>query len=332
MIGTTTLRVEIEGNQPEESPTKTLAPPAASPYPTVDPPSSGLHTVTESRRPPLAAPPAQLAIPGYETERELGRGGMGVVYKAIHRASGEAVAIKTILPAVKPTERDLQKFLRETEILRRLSHPLIVRYRDSGSAGDLIWFAMEYVPSCDVQRLLTREGPLPVRRAVPWALQLLEALGHAHQQGFVHRDVKPANLLASKPDQTSVVKLSDFGLARAYESSSISGLTMTGVTGGTPLFMPPEQILDLRSVRPAADQYSASATLYMLLTGQPIYPPGAPSDLFRRILQDEPIPIAARRNDLPPGLCDAIQRALSRRQEARFRDVGEFAGALRPFL
>jgi eukaryotic-like serine/threonine-protein kinase len=128
------------------------------------------------------------------------------------------------------------------------------------------------------------------------------------------------------------VKVADFGLARAYEASPLSGLTLTGMSGGTPPFMPPEQVLDMRNVKPAADQYSAAATLYRLLTGHHVFPPSASvQELFTRILQSEPTPIGTHRPDLPASLAAAIHRALARDPAARFADCRAFAAALKPF-
>ncbi len=298
--------------------------------------SAGKPTKASGSGPPPAAwdaatvPPVP-TVPGYRLEDELGRGGMGVVYRAVHLASGEVVAIKTVLPAVPPTPKAVAGFLREADVVRRLQHPNIVRFRDSGTTDGRVWFVMEYVPGADAAQLAAGQ-PLSVPRAVRWGLQLLDALTHAHDRGFIHRDVKPANLLITGPADAEVAKLSDFGLAKAYEASPLSGLTLTGSTGGTPHFMPPEQVLDLRSVKPPADQYAAAATLYRLLTAANLYPPAAGVvDLFAMILESEPIPITNRRPDLPPSLGAAIHRALARNPTDRFADCRTFAAALRPF-
>lgn len=272
------------------------------------------------------APPL---IPGYDLERELGRGGMGVVYQARCQADGSRAAIKTILPAVQPTEVMLARFLREVDILRELRHPHIVRFQQSGRAGDQLYFAMDFVPGKDAAGLLESQGPFAVNRAVRVLCQLLDALAYAHAKGFVHRDIKPANLLVTQEQGTEVAKLSDFGLARTYQASQLSGLTMTNRAGGTAAFMPPEQVLDFRTVKPAADQYAAAATLYQLLTGRFLYD-GAPSpiDLMMKILKEQPVPVRTRCPKLPPGLAAAIDRALARNPEDRFPDVTAFRHAL----
>jgi len=300
------------------------APPVTLPLPAAHPDA----TRTTGPRPASDV----LTIPGYRLVRVLGRGGMGVVYEATREATGERVAVKTILPNVQPTPNALAKFLREADIVRRLDHPGVVKFLDSGDANGTAWFAMEFVAGADAQALAAG-APLPVGRAVNWIIQALEALQYAHDRGFVHRDVKPSNLLvAPTASGSEVVKVADFGLARAYEASPLSGLTMTNTSGGTPPFMPPEQVLDMRSVKPPADQYSTAATLYRLLTGQHVFPPSASvQELFTRILQSEPKPISTHRPDLPAGLASAIHRALARDPAARFADCRAFATALKPF-
>src|SRR2546421_8925055 len=191
---------------------------------------------------------------------------MGVVYRARSRDDGSAVAVKTILPAVAPTPAAAGRFRRESDILRKLAHPNIVEYRDGGVAGGHLYFVMELVPGLDAAKIVARDGPIDPDRAADWIGQLLDALAHAPERGVVHPDVKPSNLLVVPGPGGELVKLSDFGLARTYETSSMSGLTVADSTGGTPSFMPPEQVTDFRGVKPTADQYAAAATLYFLVT------------------------------------------------------------------
>src|SRR5262249_4561296 len=150
----------------------------------------------------------------------------------------------------------------------------------------------------------------------------LDALAHAHLQGFVHRDVKPGNVLTTADDGRELLKLADFGLSRAYHASLMSGLTVVGTPGGTPGFMPPEQVLDFRNARPAADQYAAAATLYYCMTGQQIYQPvGTAVDRRRRVRNAEPLPLRQQGPPLPPRFAEVIRRALARDPRHRFPDV-----------
>ena len=280
-------------------------------------------------------------ITGYRICQELGRGGMGVVYQAQRESDQRDVALKTIIPRVRMRKDIMDRFLREANILRQLQHPHIVVFQDMGQTGDLVYFAMDLIAGTDANKLVQGEGPLPIGRAVRLFQQVLDALAYAHQKGFVHRDLKPANILIS-PLPTAgegpgargdfLAKVADFGLARTYQESPLSGLTVTGEMGGTPQYLPPEQVLNFRAVKPAADQYAAAATLYFLLTGKPHYDTaGNVQDFIKRILQEEPVRIEKRRADLPKTLADIIHRALAREPGQRFADVLELRQALEPF-
>jgi serine/threonine-protein kinase len=312
--GRTVLRVEVEPGEPDDDATEAPAAPPSPPAPYVGP--------TLDDQP----------YPGYEVIRELGRGGMGVVYEARRQTDGSSVALKVIIPAAAGTQAQIDRFLREVSILHGLDHPNIVAFRDVGAAGGRLFFAMEHVPGRDAERLIKEGGPLPLPRAVALVCQVLAGLAYAHARGFVHRDVKPSNVLVAEVGGADVVKLADFGLARVYQASQLSGLTLTGDVGGTPAFMPPEQITEYREAKPPADQYAAAATLYNLITGEYTYdlPPRGPLR-FAKILNESPVPILRRRPDLPPPLAAAIHRALARDPARRFPNVSELRKALEPF-
>jgi serine/threonine-protein kinase len=272
-------------------------------------------------------------IPGYRLVREVGRGGMGVVYQAVRAADGKRVAVKTILTphAVHPSQ--LAKFLRETAILRQLRHPNVVRYRDGGVIGDGAYLALDYVHGLDLRKVLKRWGQMSVPNAVRAVRHALAGLAHAHARRFVHRDLKPSNLLLEVRRGRQTVKLTDFGLARAYHASQLSGLTLAGEVGGTPAFLPPEQILNFRGAEPTADQYSMAASLYTLLTDSyPYNMSGAAPAVLARILDEDPVPLLDRRADLPLPLARVVHRAMERSPADRFRSVDEFAAALEPFV
>jgi serine/threonine-protein kinase len=255
----------------------------------------------------------------------MGRGGMGIVYRAICRSEGVVVAVKTIRPTAAVNEGDINRFLREASILKELEHPNIVAFREMGKAGGELYFVMEYVPGTDAGRLLKENrGPLEIRRAVGIICQMLSALEYTHKKGFVHRDIKPHNMLLTEVKGRGFVKLSDFGLARTYESSRISGLTMMGDIRGTSQYMAPEQITDFREAKPCTDQYGVAATLYHLLTNEFIFDfPNAINRKFQMILQDAPVPIQKRRSDIPDKLAAIVHRGLQRDPQKRFADVGE---------
>jgi serine/threonine-protein kinase len=279
--------------------------------------------------PPLAGGPL---VPGYRLVRELGRGSMGAVYLAHRESDGLEVAVKVIHPAQAENPEAVAHFLHEAAALGRFSHPNIVAFHEGGEAGDLLYFVMEYVRGTDVARVLAERPRVEPRTAVRLAVQVLDALAHAHAKGLVHRDIKPANvLLAELPDGKRQVKLADFGLARVYRASQISGLTHLGDLGGTPAYMPPEQITNYREVMPAADQYSTAAMLYHMLTGNWVFDlPPMPGGLLT-ILNTEPVPLVERRPDLPAELGEVIHKALAKKPADRYPDVVAFRQALVPF-
>jgi len=271
-------------------------------------------------------------VPGYRFIREIGRGNMGIVYLAKRERDGLQVAVKTIHPAQASNPTVTAQFLSEADTLGRFDHPNIVKFHETGETDGLLYFVMEHVSGTDVAKVLKDRPRVEVRTAIRLAIQVLDALAHAHARGLVHRDIKPANiLLAELPDGKRQVKLADFGLARVYRASQISGLTHVGDLGGTPAYMPPEQITNYREVMPAADQYSTAAMLYHMLTGNWVLDlPPMPGGLLT-ILNKEPVQLCEHRPDLPADLGAAIHRALSKKAADRFSDVIAFRQALVPF-
>ena len=356
--GHTVLRVQVEeaaaapvpqSVEPAPIPVPILEEPQPVPVVAASPPSLAprLCRACETALPtslPTAKParlcPACLALirdqeqplKGFLIIRSLGQGAMGVVHLAVREADDSLVALKTVIPAVAGTSAQVERFLRESDILRQLQHTNIVAFRESGECGGKFFFAMDYVRGPDASRLLRSEGPLPLPRAAALVCQLLEALDYAHGRGFVHRDIKPANLLLTTVAGREVVRLADFGLARVYQASQLSGLTMTGDIGGTVAFMAPEQITHYREVKPPVDQYAAAATLYNLLTGQYVY--DLPRELSKQIgliLNDDPKPIRTRRPDLPEALAAVVHRGLARDPGDRYPSARDFNSALSRF-
>jgi serine/threonine-protein kinase len=311
-VGRTVFRVHIPAPAAAE-PTLDLPAPPAGPDDTV-------------------ARPPELAVPGYRLEGELGRGGMGVVYRATRERDGLPVAVKTLAPAGGTPRKQVERFLRECQILAELEHPHVVRSVEVGEAGPLLFLAMERVDGPDLGRWLKERGPADPRTAVRVACQVLAGLAHAHARGFVHRDIKPGNVLVGQAGGRRVAKLADFGLARVYEASRISGLTVNGDVGGTPAYMAPEQVTHFRDVRPAADQYSVAATLYRLLTDRHThdFPPDIGGQLAMLIVF-APVPVRTRNPAVPEGLAAVVHKALSHDPADRYPDVTAFRQALTPF-
>lgn len=294
--------------------------------------------------PPPAAPakPALAArvdddcgerVPGYRLEKVIGRGAMGTVYRACRVADGARVAVKLISLLEGVTARHIDRFLREAKILASLDHRNIVRYLDSGQSEGEVYLVMELVDGPDAAKVVKRGGALDVPTATRVTVQAIDGLAHAHASGFVHRDVKPANLLLGREKGKRVVKLADFGLARCYEASGMSGRTLHGEIGGTPAFMAPEQVTHYRDVQPAADQYGAAASLYYLLTGRYVLDFAADAgDHLVQIITEPRVPIRTRRPATPAGLAAVLDRALASEPGDRFPDLAAFRDALKPFV
>ncbi len=293
--------------------------------------SSGVETRT---RPVYedALPPE---IPNYQMENLLGVGSFGVVYLASDVRTGARVALKVLSPVIAGCPKSSAMFEREAGLLQQLDHPHIVDLYEFGRADGRLFMIMEFVPGFDALQLVkTQDSPLDIGRGVEIVRQALEALGHAHKAGIIHRDVKPNNLLLARINNRDVVKIGDFGLARLYQESSLSELAVTeiGDAHGTPGFLPPEQIKNFHRVGPAADQYGAAATLYYLLTGEcPHDFPTTTNEWLRMLLEDDAIPIRNRRPEIPEALAYVVDTALARDPSERFADVAEMSRELEPW-
>jgi serine/threonine-protein kinase len=272
-------------------------------------------------------------VPYYTTLRELGRGAMGVVYQARHNLTGQMVALKLIMPETATTRSAIDRFQREMSVISQLRHPNIVECYEQGMTRGQFWFAMEFIAGTNLETLAKdNHGRYPISQGCRLACQILKGLEQAHQLGFVHRDIKPENILIAQSADELSVKISDFGLAKSFRGVGLSGLTFSGEMRGTVPFMPPEQMLDFKTVTPLADLYATAATLYYLLTCQYIYDePAGGGDLIRMLLEEEPIPIRDRRADVPKALGEVIERCLARDPKARYTDASTMRRALKPF-
>ncbi len=231
---------------------------------------------TQSYKGSSAAPPIDTLPPGlahhpdYEIKRELGRGGMGVVYLAHNTLMGRDEVLKVMGRQIMERAGVLERFRREIRVVAKLRHPNIVTAYHATRLGESIVFAMEYVEGLDLAKMVKAKGPLPVGHACNFVYQAALGLQHAHEEGLVHRDIKPGNLMLSRKGNTATVKVLDFGLAKATREEKVDGgLTSEGQVLGTPDFIAPEQILDAPSADIRADIYSLGATLYYLLAGGP---------------------------------------------------------------
>jgi serine/threonine-protein kinase len=258
----------------------------------------------------------------YTLERELGRGGMAVVYLARDLKHDRPVALKVLLPELAAS-LGAERFQREIRLAARLQHPHILAVHDSGATSARLWFTMPYVDGESLRDRLRREGRLPLDEALRITRDAAEALQYAHEQGVIHRDVKPENLLLTRDGNTLVA---DFGIARAADSDD--HITKGGASMGTPAYMSPEQADGAMAVDARTDIYSLAAVLFEMLTGGPPYPGTTAMSVIAKWLS-EPVPSArAVRPEAPEEVDRAIRRALSRSAGGRFGTMAEFARAL----
>jgi hypothetical protein len=267
-----------------------------------------------------------LQIPGYRIEKELGRGGFGAVYQAVREKDRKTVAIKIMLSQTDASERDIERFKREMEVGLQLEHPNIVRFLGSGSNKGCFYFTMKLCDGGSLMDLYRRnKRPLTWDQLKPLILQALEGLAHAHEHGFVHRDLKPGNILIHQ----GVARISDFGLSNNFQLAGLSGLSVTGGHSGTPVFMPPEQIINFKYVKPVSDVFSMGASIYYLLTGEYPFPFTKDRDPLDVVLNEEACPIQIRLESLPGKLAEVIDRSLSKKVKDRYQNAGELLKALK---
>ena len=271
-------------------------------------------------------------IPHYQMIRILGQGGMGSVMLARSEKDGRAVAIKTLLPEVAVSEQSLKRFLREIEVSSKLRHPHIVSYLDHGTHNGIVYLVTEFVAGMDASKLAKqRGGKLTYQEVVKIIEQTLSALDFAHSLGFIHRDIKEQNILVDGTFPNYTAKLTDFGLAKSFKQTGMSGVTMVGDVAGTIAYMPPEQIRDFKDVQPPSDIYAAGMTAYSLLTGAhalDISPRAGIAETVKAIFEKPIIPIAQRNLDVPIRIASVIETAIAKQVELRWRTAGEMRDAL----
>ncbi|HEY7280766.1 MAG TPA: protein kinase [Actinomycetota bacterium] len=266
----------------------------------------------------------------YRLDEVIGRGGMGLVYLAFDTRLERRVAVKIMAPQVASDESFRVRFEREARMAAAIDHPNIIPIYDTGEAQGVLYLAMRYVQGTDLRSLIVQGGALSPDRAVSVLRQVASALDAAHAQGIVHRDVKPANILiasGSSSDDADHVYLTDFGLTKRFSQAS-RALTATGQFVGTIDYVAPEQI-EGRDVDGRADEYSLGCVMYECLTGVvPFVETSDIATLFAHVHQPAPTPSQVR-PDLPPGVDQAIGRAMAKAPGARFPSCGEFVMAVR---
>jgi eukaryotic-like serine/threonine-protein kinase len=277
------------------------------------------------------------AVPGYEIRAVLGRGGMGVVYKAWHKALKRMVALKMILSGPHAASEDLMRFRIEAEAAARLQHPNITQIHDIGQAAGRPYMAMELVEGCSLADVLDGT-PQPPRAAATLVETLALAIQHAHERGIVHRDLKPANiLLATATEQERQAKLlgqpkiTDFGLAKRLDTDLRQ--TQTGAVMGTPSYMSPEQASGrVGEISPATDVYALGAILYDMLTGRPPFKSNTLADTLQLVQASEPVSPTRLEPNVPRDLETICLKCLRKEPAKRYTTAQALADDLRRFL
>jgi tRNA A-37 threonylcarbamoyl transferase component Bud32 len=312
---------------------RTMATPPSLPGSRPSLPFSGDSSVNLMQAPPILA--------NYEILEELGRGGMGIVYKAKMRDKDRMVALKVLRKERLGSADLVSRFRREALAAARLQHPNIIQVFEADLEGDTPYLAMEYVPGITLQKLVDETGPLPMGQACDFIRQTALGLQHAAEQRLVHRDIKPSNLMVLAPNglplpQRPVLKILDMGVARLFQVSeqeaSLTTLTRDGSVIGTPDYIAPEQLEDPRGVDIRADLYSLGCTFYFLLSGQVPFPGGNLVQKLDRQRWHTAPSVNQIRRDVPPALAAVVRRLMAKHPDDRYQTPGELVQALETLL
>jgi serine/threonine protein kinase len=268
----------------------------------------------------------QVLAPGYAVEAEIGRGGMGIVYRAKDTRLKRTVAIKLLPPELAYRDEIRSRFLREAEMAAQLSHPNIVPIYSVDEKDGFVYFIMAYVDGETLAQRLATRGRLGIVEARTLLRQVADALAYAHARGVIHRDIKPDNIMLAREDGRAMV--TDFGIARAADDTTGTRLTATGVAIGTPAYMSPEQCTGDRAVDGRSDLYSLGVVIYAALVGTPPFAGSNTAALLVKHLTENPRPIREVRPDVPDDLVAIIDRLLQKNPADRFQDAASLVKAL----
>jgi len=257
----------------------------------------------------------------YEIQAEIGRGGMGAVYRGYDPALDRYVAVKVLAPHLVWEKEFVERFLREARAAARLKHAGIVTIHDVGQEGDWYYFIMEYLEGQTLTEVIRQRGPLSSDEALSILRPLAAALNYAHHRGLVHRDIKPGNVIV---DPAGQVTLTDFGIARAAQETR---LTATGALVGTPEYMSPEQAKGL-TVDARSDQYSLAVVAYEMLSGRAPFQAESTLALMYKVVHEPPPPIRQARPDLPAEVEAVLAKVLAKEPGDRYATVSAFVEAL----
>jgi eukaryotic-like serine/threonine-protein kinase len=291
-------------------------------------------------------PPALRDHPRYRILGPLGKGGMGVVYKAQHRMMDREVALKVIDGRFIENPQAIERFRTEVKAAARLTHANIVRAYDAEQADNLHFLVMEFVDGISLAELIRRNGPLPVHQVCGVVRKVAQGLQHAFEQGMVHRDIKPQNIMVT---QDGRIRILDFGLAKLAREReapvvpngdasrdqmrrTADALTLVGSVLGTPDYIAPEQAVDARQADIRADIYSLGCTCYFLLTGLPPYPTGTVMEKLTAHTECTPTSIVRLRPEVPAKIIAITQRMMERQPQDRYQTPREIAQAMDEFV
>jgi serine/threonine-protein kinase len=262
----------------------------------------------------------------YELDCEIGRGGMGIVYRAKDRRLKRQVAIKLLPPELAFRSEIKSRFLREAETAAQLSHPNIVPIYTVDEVEQLVFFVMAYISGDNLAKRLHERGVLTTDETRKVMREVADALAYAHDRGVVHRDIKPDNILLDAVTGRPMV--TDFGIARAMDSSGDSRLTATGMAIGTPAYMSPEQAAGEREIDGRSDLYSLGILGYQMLTGEPPFTAGSTPAMLVKHISERPVPVEQRRADVPTDLARSVMMLLEKDPAHRFLTASALVAAL----
>jgi serine/threonine protein kinase len=264
-------------------------------------------------------------IAGYRIHEELGRGGMGVVFRAQQLSVDRPVAIKFLAAQKAEDQRSVARFLREAKAAGKLAHPNVVSVYDAGNSDGLHYIVMELIDGPSAQKRIRERGAFSEEETLAIAAQIAEALRFAHGHGILHRDVKPDNFLI---DARGQVRLADLGLARFVSGAGNSTeLTQDGATLGTPRYMSPEQCKG-SNVDARSDLYSLGASMYMLATGKPPFEGPGPGAVIARVLSEPPAPVQQANPNLSPDFVALVERLMQKDPSRRYASAEEVVTAI----
>ena len=261
----------------------------------------------------------------YNVITQVGRGGNATLYGAYDK-SGRKVAIKVLHPELTVSVA-ADRFLREIRWAAKLNHPHIAPLLDSGETDYLLWFVMPFVAGDTLRHVIRRDSTLPIDRAVRAATEVLDALGHAHEHGLAHRDIKPDNIVLSQDGAILV----DFGIARAIASSGEDRVTRSGFVVGTEEYMSPEQAGGSPDIDGRTDVYSLGVVLFEALAGRPPFSAASAAAVLDMQQHATPPDLRKLRREVPRTLSDAVMKALSKARDARWQTAAEMRLALLPY-